>query len=258
MPSGPRSRPWRRQNAQLERELDYLQSDAYVAVEARKLLNLGLLGRTAADHSAGQRGAGAAGAAAARRPSRCCSSGSTCSSDPSLRVTGSSGDATATARAVATVCSAGAGHRPRPAMYGTALMQVPQFGIFAQGTIAHEFIEFDLRPDVEMGGATAALGRLRAPAVSAGGVNLVIGFGGELWRDRRARPGAGRPRQLHAHRRGSAATTRRPPSTTSGSGSAARRRTSSSSTRGPRSRCSPRSRRRPPSSRASCTATAAT
>jgi putative iron-dependent peroxidase len=61
-------------------------------------------------------------------------------------------------------------------------MTVPQFGIFAQGTIAHEFIEFDLRPDVEMGMATAALSQLRAPAVSAGGVNLVIGFGAELWR----------------------------------------------------------------------------
>ena len=28
-------------NAELQRELDYLQSDAYVSVEARKLLNLG-------------------------------------------------------------------------------------------------------------------------------------------------------------------------------------------------------------------------
>jgi putative iron-dependent peroxidase len=61
-------------------------------------------------------------------------------------------------------------------------LTVPQFGIFAEGTIAHEFIEFDLRPDVEMGKATAALSQLRAPAVSAGGVNLVIGFGAELWR----------------------------------------------------------------------------
>jgi putative iron-dependent peroxidase len=61
-------------------------------------------------------------------------------------------------------------------------MTVPQFGIFAQGTIAHEFIEFDLRPDVEMGKATAALSQLRAPSVSAGGINLVIGFGSELWK----------------------------------------------------------------------------
>ena len=29
------------ENAELQRELDYLQSDAYIAVEARKLLNLG-------------------------------------------------------------------------------------------------------------------------------------------------------------------------------------------------------------------------
>jgi putative iron-dependent peroxidase len=61
-------------------------------------------------------------------------------------------------------------------------MQVPQFGIFAQGTIAHEFVEFDLRPDIDMSLATAALSRLRAPAVAAGGVNLVIGFGSDLWR----------------------------------------------------------------------------
>ena len=32
------------QNAELQRELDYVQSDAYVAVEARKLLNLGYVG----------------------------------------------------------------------------------------------------------------------------------------------------------------------------------------------------------------------
>jgi porphyrinogen peroxidase len=61
-------------------------------------------------------------------------------------------------------------------------MQMPQFGIFAQGTIAHEFIEFDLRQDIDMTLATAALSRLRAPAVAAGGVNLVIGFGSDLWR----------------------------------------------------------------------------
>jgi putative iron-dependent peroxidase len=61
-------------------------------------------------------------------------------------------------------------------------MALPQFGIFAQGTIAHEFIEFDLRPDVDPATAGRALGRLRAPAVAAGGVNLVIGFGADFWR----------------------------------------------------------------------------
>jgi len=58
----------------------------------------------------------------------------------------------------------------------------PQFGIFAQGTSAHEFIEFDIRPDVELPAVLETLGGLRAPAVSAGGVNLVIGFGPDLWR----------------------------------------------------------------------------
>ena len=61
-------------------------------------------------------------------------------------------------------------------------MALPQFGIFAQGTIAHEFIEFDVRADVDLAHAAEAIGRLRAPAVSAGGVNLVLGFGPEFWR----------------------------------------------------------------------------
>ncbi len=59
---------------------------------------------------------------------------------------------------------------------------VPQFGIFAQGTIAHAFVEWDLRPDVDLHEAARVLGRLRGPTVSAGGVNLVLAFGSELWR----------------------------------------------------------------------------
>ena len=59
---------------------------------------------------------------------------------------------------------------------------VPQFGIFAQGTTAHMFLEWDLRPDVDLRDAAAVLGRLRGPSVSAGGVNLVIAFGNDLWR----------------------------------------------------------------------------
>ncbi len=61
-------------------------------------------------------------------------------------------------------------------------MTLPQFGIFAQGTVAHEFLEFDLRADVSLAVAARALLRLRAPAVSAGGVNLVVGFGPDFWR----------------------------------------------------------------------------
>jgi len=59
---------------------------------------------------------------------------------------------------------------------------VPQFGIFAQGTIAHAFVEWDLRPGVDLHEAASVLGRLRGPTVSAGGVNLVLAFGNELWR----------------------------------------------------------------------------
>jgi putative iron-dependent peroxidase len=59
---------------------------------------------------------------------------------------------------------------------------VPQFGIFAQGTNAHAFVEWDLRPDVDLVEAASVLGRLRGPSVSAGGVNMVLAFGADLWR----------------------------------------------------------------------------
>ena len=61
-------------------------------------------------------------------------------------------------------------------------MALPQFGIFAQGTIAHQFFEWDLRPDVDLGHVAEVLGRLRQPAVAAGGVNLVVAFGSDFWR----------------------------------------------------------------------------
>ncbi|HXI80503.1 MAG TPA: cyclic nucleotide-binding domain-containing protein, partial [Verrucomicrobiae bacterium] len=44
-------------------------------------------------------------------------------------------------------------------------VSVPQFGIFAQGTIAHAFVEWDLRPDVDLREAASVLGRLRGPSV---------------------------------------------------------------------------------------------
>ncbi len=59
---------------------------------------------------------------------------------------------------------------------------VPQFGIFAQGTSAHAFVEWDLRPNVDLYEAASVLGRLRGPSVSAGGVNMVLAFGPDLWR----------------------------------------------------------------------------
>ena len=62
------------------------------------------------------------------------------------------------------------------------MIGLPQPGIFALGTSAHEFLEFDLRPDVRLTSVVEVLGRLRMPSVSAGGVNLVIAFGADLWR----------------------------------------------------------------------------
>ncbi len=60
---------------------------------------------------------------------------------------------------------------------------LPQFGIFAQGTHAHHFLEFDLRNGVTPTDAVASFRRLRAPEVSSGGVNLVIAFGADAWRE---------------------------------------------------------------------------
>lgn len=61
-------------------------------------------------------------------------------------------------------------------------MTTPQTAIFAQGTVAHSFLEYRLRPAADAQSATRALGALRQPAVNAGGVNLVIAFGTALSR----------------------------------------------------------------------------
>jgi len=56
-------------------------------------------------------------------------------------------------------------------------MTFAQPGIFAQGTRSHHYLEFDLRPGVALPEIGAALGALHEPQVTAGGLNLVIGFG---------------------------------------------------------------------------------
>lgn len=61
-------------------------------------------------------------------------------------------------------------------------MITPQNGIFAQGTHAHYFLELDILPDVAPKRALASLAALRAPDVSAGGVNFVIAFGPDFWK----------------------------------------------------------------------------
>ena len=59
---------------------------------------------------------------------------------------------------------------------------LPQLGIFAQGTVAHHFLEFDLRRGVSPAAAVESFRRLRSPDVTAGGVNVVLGFSAEAWR----------------------------------------------------------------------------
>jgi len=46
-------------------------------------------------------------------------------------------------------------------------MNIPRFGIFAQGTHAHHFLEFGLRPGVTPRAAVASFRRLATPEVSA-------------------------------------------------------------------------------------------
>jgi len=58
----------------------------------------------------------------------------------------------------------------------------PQPGIFALGARSHYHLELDVRPDATDVDVVDALGRLREPAVTAGGTNLVLGFGADLWR----------------------------------------------------------------------------
>src|SRR5256884_9056582 len=62
-------------------------------------------------------------------------------------------------------------------------MSTPQSGLFALGTASQAYLEFDARrPEapVELVGAVAAL---REPRTTIGGVNIVVGFRPELWRD---------------------------------------------------------------------------
>jgi porphyrinogen peroxidase len=55
-------------------------------------------------------------------------------------------------------------------------MSTPQPGIFAQGTRAHLYLEYDLQPDVARERLVDVLGAMREPPVTAGGANLVLGF----------------------------------------------------------------------------------
>ena len=61
-------------------------------------------------------------------------------------------------------------------------MNSPQGGIFALGTGAHAYLEFDASERAGRG-FVAAVSSLREPRTTMGGVNLVAGFRPELWRE---------------------------------------------------------------------------
>jgi putative iron-dependent peroxidase len=62
-------------------------------------------------------------------------------------------------------------------------MYTPQAGIFALGTSSHAFLEFDLLDAKQSKAFASALASIHEPRTTTGGVNFVIGFRPELWRD---------------------------------------------------------------------------
>jgi porphyrinogen peroxidase len=62
-------------------------------------------------------------------------------------------------------------------------MYTPQAGIFALGTSSHAYLEFDLLNTKDCRQFASTIAAIREPRTTTGGVNFVIGFRPELWRD---------------------------------------------------------------------------
>jgi putative iron-dependent peroxidase len=62
-------------------------------------------------------------------------------------------------------------------------MFTPQAGIFALGTSSHAYLEFDLLDAARRKEFASTISSIREPRTTTGGVNFVIGFRPELWRD---------------------------------------------------------------------------
>ncbi len=62
-------------------------------------------------------------------------------------------------------------------------MYTPQAGIFALGTSSHAYLEFDLLDRKNWSAFASAIAQIREPRTTTGGVNFVIGFRPELWRE---------------------------------------------------------------------------
>src|SRR5271170_5946211 len=62
-------------------------------------------------------------------------------------------------------------------------MYTPQAGIFALGTSSHAYLEFDILDAKKPQAFASTISSIREPRTTTGGVNFVIGFRPELWRD---------------------------------------------------------------------------
>src|ERR1700757_1027701 len=62
-------------------------------------------------------------------------------------------------------------------------MYSPQAGIFALGTSSHVYLEFDILDAKQWKKFASTISAIREPRTTTGGVNFVIGFRPELWRD---------------------------------------------------------------------------
>jgi putative iron-dependent peroxidase len=62
-------------------------------------------------------------------------------------------------------------------------MYTPQAGIFALGTSSHAYLEFDVLDAKKFKEFASTISSIREPRTTTGGVNFVIGFRPELWRN---------------------------------------------------------------------------
>jgi putative iron-dependent peroxidase len=62
-------------------------------------------------------------------------------------------------------------------------MYTPQAGVFALGTSSHAYLEFDILDTKKYEEFASIISAIREPRTTTGGVNFVIGFRPELWRD---------------------------------------------------------------------------
>ena len=62
-------------------------------------------------------------------------------------------------------------------------MYTPQAGIFALGTSSHAYLEFDILEAKKSKEFASTISAIREPRTTTGGVNFVIGFRPELWRN---------------------------------------------------------------------------